>query len=246
MTLALLYWLVPIGFAEPACAGPGRSLLDHAFFQVCYDSSLKSPVWTAYELRPELLPASAPRRASFRRDPSLSSPAASNADFRGAGYSRGHMIPAADFAWSGQAFQATFFLTNVVPQRQSVNSGRWRQLELAVRRIAAGADSAHVFTGPLFDADPIEFLSPGGVAVPTHTYKVLFVVHGNRRAMFAAIIPNAENPRQPLNSFAVTVDEVERRAGFDFFGFLEDAEEAALESDLKLFPGPDSAPGLAR
>jgi endonuclease G len=51
--------------------------------------------------------------------------------------------------------------------------------------------------------------------------------------MLAAIIPNSENPPQPLNSFAVTVDEVERRTGFDFFSFLEDAEEAALESRLE-------------
>ncbi len=236
MMLAFLFWLVPIAFAQPACDAPARRFLDHAFFQICYDSSLKSAVWTAYELRPEHLSAPATRRTSFRRDPSLSAPAASNADFRGAGYSRGHLIPAADFAWSEQAFHATFYLTNVVAQNQSVNSGRWRNLEDMVRRIAASADTVHVFTGPLFDSDVIEFLAPGGVAVPTHTYKVLLAVHGNRRTMFAAIVPNAANPRQPLNYFAVTVDEVERRAGLDFFSFLEDAEEAALESSLGLFP----------
>jgi DNA/RNA endonuclease G (NUC1) len=54
--------------------------------------------------------------------------------------------------------------------------------------------------------------------------------------MFAAIIPNSRYPPQPLNFFAVSVDEVELRTGFDFFGFLEDAEEAALESRLEWFP----------
>lgn len=154
-------------------------------------------------------------------------------DFRNSGHSRGHLIPAADFAWSAEARQATFFLTNVIAQKQSVNAGRWRSLEAAVRRIAATADSVHVFTGPLFDSEPIQFLAPGGVAVPTHIYKVLLVVQGGRRTMFAAIIPNSRNPPQPLSSFAVTVDEVERRTGFDFFGFLEDEQEAALESRLE-------------
>ncbi len=236
MTLALLYWLVPIAFGQPACDAPARQLLDHAYFQICYDTSLKSPVWTAYELRPEHLSAGAQRRSSFRRDPSLTSPGATNSDFRHSTFSRGHLIPAADFAWSERAFHATFLLTNVVPQHQSVNSGRWRQIEAAVRRIAAPADSVQVFTGPLFDSDSIEFLKPGGVAVPTHTYKVLLAVHGNRRTMFAAIIPNSTNPPEPLNFFAVTVDEVERRAGLDFFSFLEDSEEAELESKLELFP----------
>jgi endonuclease G len=237
MTLALLYWLTPIAFAQPACDAPARRLLDHSFFRICYDSSLKAPVWSEYQLRPEhLAGAAAPRRANFRRDPSAPFPTAANADFRSSGHSRGHLVPAADFAWSAEAHQATFFLTNVIAQKQSVNAGRWRVLENAVRRIAATADSVLVFSGPLFDSETIEFLAPGGVAVPTHTYKVLLAVQAGRRSMFAAIIPNTENPSQPLNCFAVTVDEVERRTGFDFFAFLEDAEEDALESRLERFP----------
>jgi endonuclease G len=236
MMLSFPFWLAPAVFAQPACDAPARHLANHSFFRICYDSSLKAPVWTEYELRPEHLAAAAPRRPGFRLDPAAAFPTASNADFRKSGYARGHLIPAGDFAWSVEAYQATFRLTNVIPQKQSVNAGRWRMLENAVRRIAATADSVLVFTGPLFDSGTIEFLSPGGVAVPTHAYKVLLAVHAGRRTMFAAIIPNDRNPPQPLNFFAVTVDEVERRSGFDFFDFLEDEEEAALESRLERFP----------
>jgi len=236
MMFALLYWLAPIAFAQPACDAPARRLVAHAFFRVCYDSSLKAPVWTEYELRPEHLAAAARRRPNFRRDPSVSFPTASNADFRNSGYARGHLVPAADFAWSVEAHRATFFLTNVIAQKQSVNAGLWRSLESAVRRIAAIADSVLVFSGPLFDSETIEFLAQGGVAVPTHTYKVLLAVQAGRRTMFAAIIPNERIPPQPLNLFAVTVDEVERRTGFDFFAFLDDADEDALESRLEQFP----------
>jgi endonuclease G len=234
--LVLLFWLFPIVFAEPACEAPARRLLDHVFFRICYDSFLKSPLWTSYELRPEHLFHSLNRPSSFRPDPSLDSPSASNADFRGSTYSRGHLIPAADLAWSEAAFRATFYLTNVVAQKQSVNAGRWRQLENAVRRLAASADAVTIYTGALFALDSNEFVGQGRVAAPTHTYKVLLVVQAGRRTMFAAIIPNAANPPQPLNYFAVTVDEVERRTGLDFFEFLDDAEENALESRLQLFP----------
>ncbi len=236
MKLAFLYWLAPVAFAQPACDAPARRIVDHSFFRICYDTSLKAPVWAEYELRPGRLAAAAPRRPSFRVDPSASFPTASNAGFRGSGYSRGHLVPAADFAWSVEAYRATFFLTNVIAQNQSVNAGRWRSLESAVRRIAANADSVLVFSGPLFDSKTIEFLQPGGVAVPTHTYKVLLAVQAGRRTMFAAIIPNDRNPPQPLNFFTVTVDEVERRTGFDFFSFLEDVEETTLESRLEWFP----------
>jgi hypothetical protein len=112
--LALLDWLAPIAFAQPACGGP-------AFFRICYDSSLKAPVWTEYEFRPEHLAAgAAPRRASFRRDPSAAFPTASNADFRNSGFARGHLVPAGDFAWSAEAHQATFFTR----QRHRANAKR--------------------------------------------------------------------------------------------------------------------------
>ncbi len=230
MTLAFALWLVPVAFAQPACQAPARRLLDHAFFRICYDSSLKAPVWTGYELRPEHLGHSARRPSSFRLDPSIEFPAASNADFRLAGFSRGHMVPAADLAWSEQGYRATFFLTNVVAQKQSVNAGVWRRLENAVRRIAASSDSVQVFTGPLFDSPVIDVIGPGRVAVPTHTYKVLLAVKGKRMIMFAAIVPNTANLAAPLPHFAVSVDEVERRSGLDFFSVLDDKKEELLEA----------------
>jgi len=237
MTFALLFWLVPIAFAQPACDAPAQSLLDHAFFQICYDSSLKAPVWTAYELRPEHLAQSAGRRPSYRRDPTLHAPAASNPDFRNSGFSRGHLVPAADFAWSEPAFRATYFLTNVVAQRQQVNAGLWRKLETAARRIAAASDSINIFTGPLFDSAGLEFIGAGRVAVPSHTYKVILAVKGQNMIMFAAIVPNAATIAEPLNHFAVSVDEVERRSGLDFFAALDDATEAVLEAAVRSFPG---------
>jgi DNA/RNA endonuclease G (NUC1) len=53
--------------------------------------------------------------------------------------------------------------------------------------------------------------------------------------MFAAIIPNTQTPLRQI-FFAVSVDEVERRSGFDYFAVLEDAGEDALESRLERFP----------
>jgi len=237
-----LFFLVPTAFAQPACDAHFRLFLDHTYFQICYDPALKAPVWTRYELRPEHLAASAPRSSAFRRDPLLASPSASNADFRLSGFSRGHLIPAADFAWSEPAFSATFILSNVVAQRQSVNAGLWRKLENAVRRIAAASDSVSIFTGPLFGSANLEYIGPGRVAVPTHTYKVILAVKGKHMPMFAAIIPNEVSLAGPINRFAVTVDEVERRSGLDFFSALDDATEDSLEAAVELFPEKQVSP----
>ena len=146
------------------------------------------------------------------------------------------MPPAADFAWSEKSIRVTFLLSNAVPQRQTVNQGRWAQLETAVRRIVAASDVTYVFTGPIFESAEIERIGAGQVAVPTHTFKVILALQGTSKTMYAAIVPNAEAVLEPLNQFSVTVQEVERRTGFDFFSALEDSEEHELEGRLQLFP----------
>ena len=46
----------------------------------------------------------------------------------------------------------------------------------------------------------------------------------------------------PLAAFATTVDEVERRTGFDFFSSLDDSEENELESVVRQLPGYATEP----
>ena len=49
--------------------------------------------------------------------------------------------------------------------------------------------------------------------------------------MIAFIVPNAKLP-YPLAHYQVSVDEVERRTGIDFFPALEDSLEKFLESSV--------------
>lgn len=226
----------PGRFGLPACSAPDQEFADRSFFLLCYDSSARLPVWTVYELLPSQLHGSDPRPSHFRHDPSLSGPSARDSDYRHSGFSRGHMVPAADLAWSAAALRASFLLSNAAPQRQSLNSGRWLQLENAVRQIAAHADSVYIFTGPVFDSPNPELIGPGHVTVPTHFYKVVLVVGGQRKIAYAAILPNSDQVWQPLNDFTVTVDEVERRTGLDFFSGLDDSEELRLESIRQPLP----------
>ena len=126
--------------------------------------------------------------------------------------------------------RSTFLLSNTIPQNQSVNAGLWKRLESAVRSAAQGSDAAYVITGPVFDAAEVAHIGPGQVAVPTHTFKVVLIVSGERKTIYAAIMPNAAIGDGPLANFLTTVDEVERKTGLDFFSGLEDDEERSLES----------------
>ena len=176
----------PLPFGLPACSGPHHEFADRSFFLLCHDSVRKVPVWVGYELTPARLVRRAARPSHFRSDPDISA-SANDADYLHSGYTRGHMAPAADFAFSDQAIRRTFLLSNVIPQPRRVNCGRWAQLENAVRRIAADADSVVVFTGSIFESKQTEVIGNGRVAVPTHAFKVILARKGDRKTMFAAI-----------------------------------------------------------
>jgi len=77
----------------------------------------------------------------------------------------------------------------------------------------------------------------GGVSVPSHTYKVILVERGPARKMYAVIVPNQDQSRETIDQFAVSVDEVERRTGLDFFSELPDEQEQELESSRELLTG---------
>lgn len=214
-------------YGVPACDENGGELADRTYFLLCHSARLKVPVWVGYELKPEHLSRTASERPRFRRDTQLTHAGASDSDYRGSGYSRGHMAAAADFAWSAEALHSTYVLSNAVPQLQSVNAGPWVRLENAIRRMARDADVVHVFSGPVFDHDA--GVIGEGVAVPTHFFKAVLVEQAGRRMMYAAIVPNAPTAHL-LSEFFVSVEEIELRTGLDLFSGLDDDEERRLES----------------
>jgi endonuclease G len=216
--LALLLFLPTLLTAQadrfplPACSAPAQELATKAEFILCHSATLKVPVWTAYELKPNQQNHT-PRPKQFHKDLDLTQESASNADYKHSGYSRGHLVPAEDITQP----EETFLLSNAAPQNQSMNAGIWRQLENKVRKLAANSNALYIITGTFFASPEIESIGPGKVAVPTHFYKVILALNGETKTVYAAIIPNQPSTREPLSTFTVNLTELERRTGLLFF-----------------------------
>ncbi len=222
----------------PACdASNNDELADRTYFILCHSASRKVPTWVGYELKPEHLAAdpAASRPHNFRRDTALTHAGARDADYRNSGYSRGHLAPARDFAFSSEALRATFLLSNAAPQLQSTNAGLWARLERSLRNLAATADVVYIYSGPIFEG-PTATIGEGRIAVPSHFYKVALVESNGLRTMYAAIIPNGPTHGESLAHFLATVHEVEQRTGLNFFAALDPAEQHALESAHPVLP----------
>jgi len=226
-------------FGDPGCdlEFKDREPADRKFFQLCHSSDLKIPLWVGYVLTKKDLNGPAERPSGFKTDDKLKSLGAKESDYVRSGFSRGHMAPAEDFSRSKEAIRSTFILSNVVPQFQGVNGGRWAQLEATVRDLVAAAGTAYVFTGPVFEEEDVDTIGDGEVGIPTHTFKVVLTIGpGEAKKMYAVIMPNAERVSGDVNSFTTTVREVEDKTGFDFFSGLSQAEQNRLETVQEKLP----------
>lgn len=212
--------------------GPDDEIVvTHTGYTLSYCEEYEVPYWVAYTLtREKVATQSASRKDNFREDPSISTGSATLQDYKKSGYDRGHMAPAADFRWSEDAMNDTFYLSNMCPQIHAFNAGIWSDLESAVRSIAYEDEEIYVVTGPVLTDGPYETIGENNVAVPKYYYKVILDYTEPVIKAIGFILP-AEKSSEPLSYFAVTVDRVEEITGIDFFPALPDDIEDVVEAE---------------
>lgn len=204
-------------------------IVSHTGYTLSYNEQHEQPNWVAYLLTAdEVFGTATTRNDNFREDPLVPTGSATLADYKGSGYDRGHLIPAADSKWSTQAMDDCFYLSNMSPQTHSFNAGIWSNLESAVRTLAAQNREICVVTGPILTDGPYPTIGTNKVSVPKNFYKVILDYYGDEKKAIGFIL--SQDSKGDLASFAVSVDAVESLSGIDFFPLLADPEENALES----------------
>ncbi len=218
---------------------PGSEIIRHTGYVAKYSEAHELAEWVAYQLTREEVEAEvAERTEDFREDPAVSTGTATKKDYKSSGYERGHLAPAEDFDWSEDAMSGTFYFTNVAPQKGGFNRGIWLRLENRVRAWALENDEIYVVTGPVLTDGPYETIGDNQVAVPKRFYKVILDYKEPETKAIGFILRH-EPSGEALGTFAVSIDEVERVTGLDFFHLLPDELEESLEAPLKagLWPG---------
>ena len=97
-----------------------------------------------------------------------------------------------------------------------------------VRYWAKKYNGVYVVTGGILE-DNLKTIGSEDVAVPNYFYKILLDNSGGNTKIIAFLMPHKES-NKPLYEFVVSVDELEKRTGIDFFPGLEDAKENTLEA----------------
>ncbi len=207
-------------------------IVSHTTYTLSYSEKHEQAFWVAYKLTAGHLTGTVSRTDNFRSDSKVKTGSASLADYKGSGYDRGHLAPAADFKWSPVVMSESFYMSNMSPQHPSFNRGIWKKLEGTVRNWAADNEEIYVVTGPVLTGT-YPAIGPNHVSIPEYYYKVILDYKEPELKGIGFIMPNMKSGRS-LQSYAVTIDEVERVTGIDFFHALDDAIEEQIESTLKV------------
>lgn len=204
------------------------TLIKHSGYSLLYDEYYEQAQWVAYELDAKKVLNSFERTNKFLKDPSVPGESATNADYQGSGYDRGHLAPAADMGYSEITMKESFFYSNMSPQVPGFNRGIWKKLEEQVRQWASDYHQIFIVTGPVL-RQGLPTMGPNEVAIPEFYYKVVLDTNIHHQQMIAFLLPN-ESSHQSLSSFVISTNELEKITGINFFPKLENKIEEKLES----------------
>lgn len=221
-------------FGEPRGECVDCTLIVREAYVVMHDNSRKISRWVAWRLDPIDTSGNVPRRDNFREDPLVPEAGrASLSDYRGSGFDRGHVAPAADLKKSTLTMDESFFLSNMLPQTARMNRQEWRMHEEKIRNWLNERQQLWIIAGPGFEGDNATRTIGDGVHVPTHCWKI--VVDQLEDGSFESLaiwMPNIEANVPNWQRSQVTIDEIEDFTGLDFFWALPDSIEEELETRM--------------
>lgn len=223
---------------NPSKAGRSEDnyLLERPQYSLSYNRSRGGPNWVAWHTDAQDLGET--ERGKFRPDPQL--PEAwriTPTDYRGSGYDRGHVCPSGDRTRSRADNDATFYMSNMLPQTAELNQHVWADFENEVRDIVRQGNEVYQISGGIGESGTI---AGGKVTVPQVCWKVVVVLPEgtgdlsriNAKTRILTIgIPNVTDSRLQngdWRSYLTTLNKIEGTTKLDLLSALPSRVRSAL------------------
>ena len=157
-------------------------------------------------------------------------------------YQRGHIVASADRVNSKEANEQTFYLSNIMPQRKSLNEGIWQDMESQLRtwnskKNKPYRETLYVCKGGTIDDGKINSTTATGLIVPKYFFMAIMakVSNNNYKALAFWVEHTSTNEKgRPLKNYVKSIDELEQLTGIDFFCNLSDDIEDKVEKSYTL------------
>ncbi len=125
---------------------------------------------------------------------------ATDADYIGSHFDKGHLANAEDFAFDCAKDELTFRYYNCLPQTPNLNRGIWKKMETKIREWSQ-SDKLYIICGGFFGNKKI-----GNITVPSYCWKVVQSVR-TKKVLFCGWFSNTNNATLEQ----ITTSELEKR-----------------------------------
>lgn len=218
-------------------AAPGVSVLVREGFVVGHYDRAKAPLWMSMRWTRSDFDASetaASHRRDFKADDELPESARGLPVYKAPGYDRGHLARNKDnTAWGEDNALMGDLMSNIVPQRASLNRGVWLTLEdehrSIVSRREAKIDSIWIIAGSVYPEGSFDEVVGNGIGVPSAIFKIVawHDADGRFQAM-GFLFPQSERSGK-VERYLVPISSIEDLTGLDFFPRLDAARQSLVE-----------------
>lgn len=199
-----------------------------------WDAKRRANRWTCYQLHYGNMAKKVKRSNAFKQDPKIPEEYnVSPSEYAGTGYDRGHLCPSGDRVASREQNNQTFYMTNMQPQVHEHNGGVWGSLENKVRKDWAPnneQDTLYVVKAATIDPGNILKHTRTGLIIPKFFYMAL-LYYSKSSNSYSAIGIWSPHHGDSTTEY-ITIDELEKRTGIDFFCNLPDAIEKEVEATI--------------
>lgn len=215
--------------------GTPEKIITHTGYTVSFNRLHNNPNWVAWELTSIETKGEKLRAKDFLPDPMVqTNHQVTTEDYKGSGYDRGHMAPAADMKWSATAMKESFYMSNICPQDGGLNSGPWLTLEKACRRWAQQEGCVYIVCGPVYKNTKKRTIGKHHeITIPDGFFKVVLSMKEGKEKAIGFYYENRKG-KQDMQHTAKSVDEIEAITGINFFVNVPDKLEDKIEATYNL------------
>ncbi|MBN2348191.1 MAG: DNA/RNA non-specific endonuclease [Bacteroidales bacterium] len=206
-------------------------IIEHSAFTMSYNTNYVLPSWVAYTLTKEQVLGTLTFKPKYVPDPKIVGRKADKKDYKGSSYIMGQLVLVDDMKHSEQAMEESYYMSNIVPQKLAFYKYMWKTLTDFTHKWVMEGNQLYIVAGPILSDAPFGTIGENKVSLAKRYYKVILDLESKKAIGF---IFNNGMSSQSITNFALSVDEVEKITGIDFFPELEDEIENFVESSLDI------------
>jgi len=212
-------------------------------YALSYNADRNVANWVSWQINAGWFGDAPRHKGKFMTDPELPSGfyRVTHDDYTNSGYDRGHMVRSEERTRSPEDNKVTFLMTNILPQYHDLNAGPWLRLEEHCENLGRKqGKQLFVMAGGVLGRGKKASKTIGkGVAVPDTYFKIVVVLDPREgpadvtdaTPVIAVLMPNKEGIQdEGWEKYRTTVDEIEKRTGYDFLPAVDEDIQEEIES----------------